>query len=494
MSFFSFSPGNSEAEALLAALNKSQAVIEFNLDGTIITANDNFLKTLDYRLDEVQGKHHSMFVDPAYRSSPDYRAFWEKLGRGEFDAGQYLRLGKGGKEVWIEASYNPIFDKQGRPYKVVKFATDITAQKERMSDLEGQVNAIGKSQAVISFTLDGTILDANANFLGALGYRLEDIKGKHHSMFVDPAYKNSAEYRAFWEKLGRGEFDAGQYKRIGSGGREIWIEASYNPIFNSKGRPFKVVKFATDITKQVKLLADLKQLIDKNFGEIDSAIMRLNEQSSGAMAATTQTSTNVQTVASASEEMASSVREISESMTRSRAAVEAAFTSTGQADKATDKLNEATRAMSSIVEMIQGIASQINMLALNATIESARAGEAGKGFAVVANEVKNLAGQAASATKNISSEIGNVQSVAGEVVSALGEIKKSIDSVREYVTTTASAVEEQSAVTSEMASNMQSASQAVASISQNMNEISAAIQQASQVIGSTKEAAKVLAR
>lgn len=487
-------PQTNDAQAQLEAISKSQAVIEFTLDGTIITANANFLNALGYTLDEIVGKHHSMFADPAYRASPEYRAFWEKLGRGEFDSGQYLRIGKGGKEIWIEASYNPIFDTKGRPYKVVKFATDITAQKERFANLQGQVDAINKSQAVIEFNLDGTIVTANANFLGALGYRLDEIVGKHHSMFVEAAYRNSQDYRAFWEKLRRGEFDAGQYKRLTKGGQEIWIEASYNPVLDSKGKPCKVVKFATDITKQIKLLADLKTMIDRNFGEIDQAIVRLNEQSSSAVAATTETTSNVQTVASASEEMTASIKEISQSMTRSRAAADTAHANTDQADAATRKLTEAAQAMGNIVELIQGIASQINMLALNATIESARAGEAGKGFAVVANEVKSLAGQVASATKNIHQEIIGIQGVSGEVVSALGAIKKSIESVREYVTNTASAVEEQSAVTSEVANNMQSASQAVNSISSNMSEIVAAIQQAAQAIRETKEAANVLAR
>lgn len=487
-------PQANDAQAQLNAINKSQAVIEFTLDGTIITANANFLNALGYTLDEIVGKHHSMFADPAYRSSPEYRAFWEKLGRGEFDAGQYLRIGKGGKEIWIEASYNPIFDAKGRPYKVVKFATDISAQKERFANLQGQVDAINKSQAVIEFNLDGTIISANHNFLATLGYTLDEIKGKHHSMFAEAAYANSHAYTAFWEKLRRGEFDSGQYKRLGKGGKEIWIEASYNPILDSKGKPFKVVKFATDITKQITLLNDLKVMIDRNFGEIDGAILRLNEQSSSAVAATTETSTNVQTVASASEEMTASIKEISQSMARSRGAADAAHANTEQADAATRKLTDAARSMGNIVELIQGIASQINMLALNATIESARAGEAGKGFAVVANEVKSLAGQVATATKNIHQEIVGIQNVSGEVVSALVEIKKSIESVREYVTNTASAVEEQSAVTSEVASNMQSASQAVNSISSNMSEIVAAVQQAAGAVATTKEAAKVLAR
>ena len=181
------------------AIDRSQAVIEFNLDGTIIHANENFLKTLGYTLAEVKGQHHSMFVEPAYRQSPEYRAFWQKLGRGEFDAAQYKRIGKGGREIWIQASYNPIMDSKGRPYKVVKFATDITEQKKSSADFEGQIAAIGKSQAVIEFALDGTILGANENFLKTLGYTLNEVKGQHHSMFADSAYRQSPEYRAFWQ-------------------------------------------------------------------------------------------------------------------------------------------------------------------------------------------------------------------------------------------------------------------------------------------------------
>ncbi|MDE2306357.1 MAG: PAS domain S-box protein, partial [Gammaproteobacteria bacterium] len=234
------------------AISKVQAVIEFTLDGKILTANDNFLNTLGYSINEVRGQHHSMFVEPAYRSSPEYREFWARLGRGEYDANQYKRIGKGGKEVWIQASYNPIFDLNGRPFKVVKYATDITAQKLKFADFEGQLNAVSKAQAVIEFALDGTVLAANENFLKTLGYTLEEIRGKHHGMFVTPAYRESAEYRAFWDKLRRGEYESAEFLRIGKGGREIWIQASYNPIMDMNGRPFKVVKYATDITEQKK--------------------------------------------------------------------------------------------------------------------------------------------------------------------------------------------------------------------------------------------------
>jgi methyl-accepting chemotaxis protein len=236
----------------VAAINKAQAVIEFQLDGTVITANQNFLNAVGYSLDEIRGKHHGMFVEPSYRDSADYGAFWAKLGRGEYDAGQYLRIGKGGREIWLEASYNPILDAHQHPLKVIKYATDITAAKAREAEVTGQLRAIDKSLAVIEFELDGTIITANQNFLNAVGYTLGDLRGKHHSMFVAPKFRDSSEYQAFWAKLGRGEFDSGQYLRMGRGGKEIWLEASYNPIFDSRGRAVKVVKYAIDVTSQKK--------------------------------------------------------------------------------------------------------------------------------------------------------------------------------------------------------------------------------------------------
>lgn len=237
-----------ERDAQLAAVNKAQAIIEFKLDGTIVTANENFLNIIGYALDEIKGKHHSMFADVGVSTTIEYRQFWDKLGRGEFDSGQYKRLGKGGKEVWLEASYNPIFDETGKPCKVIKYATDITQAKLLSSEAMGQLKAVSKAQAVIEFKLDGTILTANENFLKTMGYSLEEIKGKHHSMFTDIGVSGTIEYRQFWDKLGRGEFESGQYKRLAKGGREVWLEASYNPIIDMNGKPLKVIKFATDIT------------------------------------------------------------------------------------------------------------------------------------------------------------------------------------------------------------------------------------------------------
>ena len=480
----------------LAALDKSQAIIEFKLDGTILAANKNFLDTLGYSLDEIQGKHHSMFVEPAERNSSDYREFWARLNRGEFQAAEYKRIGKNGKEVWIRASYNPILDRSGKPYMVVKFATDVTAEKLKSADHEGQINAIGKSSAVIEFELDGKILDANQNFLNALGYTIGEIRGQHHSMFVEPSYRNTHEYKSFWDGLRRGEYQAGEFKRMGKGGKEVWIQASYNPILDLSGRPFKVVKFATDITKVV--LARLKQaealqMINDGLTSIDGAVSSASSQATSASAASTQTTANVQAVAAGAEELSASVLEISQSMSKSRVEADNVFNRAAEADQSTQKLTEAAQAMTSIVSLIQNIAGQINLLALNATIESARAGDAGKGFAVVASEVKNLARQAAEATEKISSEIVGIQSITKEVVTGLSNIRISIESMREYVGSTASAVEEQSAVTRDMSQNMQTAAAAVENITNSVKAIAEAANEADKSTKEVRQASAALA-
>ncbi|MEN3287175.1 MAG: methyl-accepting chemotaxis protein [Bradyrhizobium sp.] len=412
----------------IVAANRSQAVIEFNLDGTIITANQNFLNALGYTLAEIQGKHHSMFVPAAERDSVDYREFWAALNRGQFQAAEYKRVGKGNKDVWIQASYNPVLDDKGKPFKIVKFAIDVTEQKLKNADLASQIAAIGKSQAVIEFNMDGTIIDANENFLHALGYAINEIKGKHHSLFVEPAERDSAAYREFWASLNGGEFQAAEYKRIGKGGKQVWIQASYNPILDLNGKPFKVVKYATDVTKQV--------------------LVRMgNERVRGMM----------ETVAAGAEELNASVREISEAMVKSRDTALSAVDKVSAADSQARRLTDAAKAMSGILELIGNITGQINLLALNATIESARAGEAGRGFAVVASEVKSLANQAKQATDKIGMEIESLNGISGDVVTALVSIKRAIQDVSEYVTTTAAAVEEQSTVTGEMSSSMQRA-------------------------------------
>jgi methyl-accepting chemotaxis protein len=413
----------------IAAISRAQAVIEFNMDGTIVAANENFLRAMGYSLGEIQGKHHSMFVVPEDRGSAAYREFWAKLKRGEFQAAEYKRLGKGDKEIWILATYNPILDEAGKPFKVVKFATDVTEQKLKAADNDGQIAAIRKSQAVIEFNMDGTIRAANQNFLDAMGYTLGEVQGKHHGMFVEPAERNAPAYREFWDKLNRGQYQAAEYRRIAKGGRDIWIQASYNPILDLNGKPFKVVKYATDVTMQ--------------------AVMRRKAENAREL---------IEQVAAGSEEMSASIREISETMSKSKVNAAEATGRIDAADQQSQKLNDAAQAMGGIVELIGNITGQINLLALNATIESARAGEAGRGFAVVASEVKNLANQAKHATDTISKEIESLNGVAGDVAGSLTAIKAAIAGVNEFIASTAAAVEEQSIVTQDMSSNMQRAS------------------------------------
>jgi methyl-accepting chemotaxis protein len=417
-----------EDAGMIAAIRRAQAVIEFDLDGTIITANDNFLKAMGYSLAEIQGKHHSMFVDPATRDGAEYRDFWVRLNRGEYQSAEYKRFGKGGKEVWILASYNPILDEKGKPFKVVKFASDVTEQKLKAADFQGQISAIGKSQAVIEFAMDGTILTANDNFLKTMGYSLPEIRGKHHGLFVDPAERDGAAYREFWAQLNLGQYQAAEFRRIGKGGREIWIQASYNPILDLNGKPFKVVKYAADTTAQVMARRKSENVRDM-----------------------------MESVAAGADDLKNSVRDISDAMVKSQ---QTAVTAVGQvdvADRHAQRLTAAAESMGGIVALIGSITGQINLLALNATIESARAGEAGRGFAVVASEVKNLANQAKQATDKIGSEIENMNGISDDVVGALKEIKTAIENVSEYVTSTAASVKDQTEVTEVMSSKMKAA-------------------------------------
>jgi methyl-accepting chemotaxis protein len=503
---FQFSTGSNDLRAQFAAINRAQAIIEFTLDGKILTANENFLNTMGYTLAEIQGQHHSMFVTPEYRASAEYKAFWAKLGRGEYEAAQYMRIAKGGKEIWIQASYNPILDKRGKPYKIVKFATDITAQKLLVADYEGQLAAIGKSQAVIEFALDGTILTANPNFLNALGYTLDEVKGKHHRLFVAPDERDSAAYKAFWDKLGRGEYDANQYKRIGKSGREVWIQASYNPIMDASGRPFKVVKYATDVTVQTKAaqmmqlaVQEVQQVVDATkandltkrialdgkSGEIRSLcagvndlvdamsgiILNIRTASNTIAAASAEISTGSQDLAQRTESQAASIEETAASMhevtstvklnaDNAQAANQLAVVARDTAEKgggvvadavkAVIQIEDSAQKIADIIGLIDEIAFQTNLLALNASVEAARAGEAGKGFAVVAQEVRALAQRSANASKDIkaliqtsNSQVKTGAALVNQAGGSLTEIVGAIKKVSDIVAEIAAASREQ---------------------------------------------------
>jgi methyl-accepting chemotaxis protein len=483
---------------IVDALSRSQAVIQFDLSGNILTANENFCRALGYNLKEIVGKHHRMFCEASYVASDEYRQFWARLGQGEYDSSSYRRLRKDGGEIWIQATYNPVF-RRGKPYKVIKFASDITEAKNRAAEDASKLDAISRSQAVIEFTPAGEILHANENFCAALGYDLSEIRGRHHRMFCEPAYVQTEAYAQFWKRLEEGHFVSSEFVRYGKGGREIWIQAAYNPIRDLNGRVYKVVKFATDVTERMsaikalggalKALAagDLTQNLTAPFvPSMETVRKDFNEAVAGLHEAMQTVEINANAIASGAQEIRTAADQLAKRTEQQAASVEQTAAaldeitttvagSSRRADEAgtlvsktksgaersgevvkkaigaMGQIEQSSREISNIIGVIDDIAFQTNLLALNAGVEAARAGEAGKGFAVVAQEVRELAQRSASAAKDIKAlittsgeQVKSGVALVDETGRALQEILSQVDDVHANVAAIVEASREQS--------------------------------------------------
>ncbi|MCO8275579.1 PAS domain-containing methyl-accepting chemotaxis protein [Actinoplanes sp. TRM 88003] len=422
-----------EFEGKVAAINRSQAVIEFNLDGTILTANQNFLDTMGYTLDEIVGHHHRMFVDPAEASGTAYSLFWERLARGEFQGGEHKRIAKDGHDVWLQATYNPILDAEGRPAKVIKFAIDITAAKERTAEFEGKDTAISLAQAVIEFDLDGNVLAANDNFQRTMGYSERELIGQHHSMLCPADYIVSPEYRDFWHRLGAGEIHSGRFQRVGKYGREVWIRASYIPIRDLHDVVYKVVKYAYDITDQVVLEHELATKTHDMKSSVTALTAAIDEITEAATRATALADTTHQNAQEGYEDLRKSIDAI-------------------------ELIQKSSEQIAAIVTVIGEIASQTNLLAFNASIEAARAGEHGIGFSVVAGEVRKLAERSSAAAREITQLIhesaGRVTqgaTVSNRAQSSFGQILAHVAETSDTIRRIAASTEEQQTVSHQVA-------------------------------------------
>ena len=380
-----------DASATLAALDRSMALIEFQPDGTILNANSNFLSLMGYTLAEVRGQHHRLFCEPGQSSSREYSEFWRRLASGEFVSERFLRRDKQGREIWLEGSYNPVLSASGRVEKVVKIAADISAQVRMEQEQNSLINAINRSMAMIEFNLQGEVLTANDNFLNTMGYRLEDIRGKHHRLFCNREEADSAGYKNFWAQLNRGEYVSGRFQRVGRNGQPIWLRATYNPVFDSNGKLYKVVKFASDVTEQVQ------------HQEAESRAARI------AYDTALQTDATAQQGAQVVQHTVEVMQGIAGELNRAAEGISA--------------VSEQSEMISSIVQTIRGIAEQTNLLALNAAIEAARAGEQGRGFAVVADEVRSLAGRTSQATVEIVEVVRRNHELAQDAVNSMDASK-----------------------------------------------------------------------
>jgi methyl-accepting chemotaxis protein len=543
-----------EQKALIDAISRSQAMIEFDVEGNILNANENFLQTMGYQKEEILGQHHRMFVSQEESSHPDYQKFWRMLKDGRFASGRYKRLDKKGNEIWLEASYTPLFDKHGKAYKVVKVASDVTDKVQQEIINQGQINAINRVMAVIEFDLDGHILNSNDNFMTAMGYQLSEIQGKHHRLFVKPDYAESDEYRTFWQDLKAGQYKSGTFQRITRQGQDIWLEASYNPILDEKGNAIKVIKYAVDVSKNENTLL-LKNVIDdagsvlEHFAEGDltarmkqhlddgqvsmfrpqiesltSNIQGMSEKLQGVIVSAISSS---QFVSDASNEVKQGALDLSERVQQQAAALEETSATMDQMNSAVQantenaqnaskvsaeaqkKANEGTEVMSmtidamnaieesshkiaEIVTLIDGIAFQTNLLALNAAVEAARAGEHGRGFAVVAGEVRSLAQKSAEAAKDIKKLIDETSDRVKQGSTLASESGEMLGNINAAIESITQMVGHIAQASSEQATGISQVHQAISQIDEVTQQNAALVEETSAAAESMSEQANQL--
>lgn len=532
---------STEASAILSAFSRSQAIISFTPDGKVLDANENFCKALGYSLSEIRGRHHSMFMRPDEAATTEYKKFWSGLASGQFEQRQFRRLTKSGDEIWIQASYNPVI-RGGKVVKVVKIATDITAAKLESLESNGKISALSRAQAIIEFKPDGTILNANENFCTALGYSLNEIKGRHHSMFCEADYVASNEYSSFWSRLAAGEFYADEFKRVTKDGSAIFIQATYNPILNDEGKVIKVVKFATDVSGRVRALqevgAGLERLAECNIRmtiddpfvpefehlrhDFNQSLAKFQETLEQVLTETAMLSnksgemrTSASGIANRSEQQAAALEETSSALehitvtvresagraTEARKLVEeariAAVDSVQVVASTVDamaRIENASREISKIIDVIDEIAFQTNLLALNAGVEAARAGEAGKGFAVVAQEVRELAQRSASSAKEISGLIRNSTTEVNEGVRLVGKTGDALKKIQDFVQSIETNVEAIAIGSSEQSTNLSEINSAIGSLDKMTQQNAAMVGSMSTISEALAEGASELER
>ncbi|WP_039755777.1 methyl-accepting chemotaxis protein [Chromobacterium haemolyticum] len=376
---------------MLSAIDRSMAMIQFTPDGIVTNVNENFLRTMGYRREEVIGKHHRIFCDKNHVSSAAYAEFWQKLKRGEPVNGRFSRYAKNGDEIWLEASYTPVLSSDGQVCGVVKVASDISEQVHQEQSDQAIRLAISRSMAQIEFDLDGNIQDANENFLNTFGYTLAEIRGKHHRMLCDADYAASPDYAEFWRQLRQGKFFQGQFKRLSKNGQTIWLEATYNPVYDLNGKPVRVVKFAQDISRRVQQLQTQAENAQSAV-EVSVNTEQLSVKGSAVL-----------------EQAASEITKVASSVESSSIII--------------TKLGDSSGQIGTIISTISEIADQTNLLALNAAIEAARAGEMGRGFAVVADEVRKLAERTSQSTGEISGIVRSIQEDSKSAISSMQQVR-----------------------------------------------------------------------